>query len=900
MDPKPPDEPKGKDKGKGRPSQQRPFYEVPRDVITPAQIVSKAKQELEARSNRDKARGVRAQRPFTPRDDDRSLFGGGGASERPSSTVSIDTQLAEDLTFDFDRSRPPSTVSGTAADSGLSGVAGAYSSSYLSSGSYNKLPIDTNPSVGSSSHRPPSTSGTRRPISASTGRVRLEPLQTGDDTMTVTPPKSSRPPSGDVRRRHKVLTKPSPSQSDSTAPLELAAAARSGSCGDLKEASDKMVGGRRVHSGPKERTSTHCSQVSGLVRRDSSGPLEERGEGDGQVSQSREITSAGERSKLKGVDHIDSDVQSLVDILKTPDVTEAVICSTCSKIYEKLDSAHLLGCASTKRSHILKAVVGLLRERSNARVLLSLASLALAVRVSGKHLTAVCKIIFKVSKQGNNDQLFISTNVLELLYDTMTSIEYEHNREALLYCCGVIKNLAGNPSLSETLSRKYTLYTLATILAKVNKLVLDSSNGDEKLTQVLNQLTSALRKFASQTVFVSQFVSHSIIDELCVTSVACSSDYELMLNICSTLGKLTDHTPLCCTALSKHPSCYRSLLKLLTIYTHKKDLVLRIAFVLGNLADQDEECRLALFNEKDSILTLMNVFEHYMQLSLKDTSEVGSGSRKSLNDVLTRLIRVIANLSISEHVGTMLADDRRCVEYLLHILDVKDITEHEELMLTAMVAMNNLSFYNSPATVMEEKEIEASRCLMKLLLKDHKEGLAEVCRIYGNLTRSRRVRDFLAANTVLEIMVTLLDSGDQDLVYFCCGVLVNCMLDEDKRPVLKREGGISKLADVLKDFAMLDWSLAGLVCQVLWNYSTNIRSSNNTFGDADSHKLITLLTDYIDNAHLPPVDGSTEEMRSYLHDTWRMEFCSVAAQLRKRIKSNLSKLVELSAPSSDP
>ena len=46
--------------------------------------------------------------------------------------------------------------------------------------------------------------------------------------------------------------------------------------------------------------------------------------------------------------------------------------------------------------------------------------------------------------------------------------------------------------------------------------------------------------------------------------------------------------------------------------------------------------------------------------------------------------------------------------------------------------------------------------------------------------------------TVLEIMVTLLDSGDQELVYSCCGVLVNFMCDEDKRPVLKRENGISK------------------------------------------------------------------------------------------------------------
>lgn len=44
----------------------------------------------------------------------------------------------------------------------------------------------------------------------------------------------------------------------------------------------------------------------------------------------------------------------------------------------------------------------------------------------------------------------------------------------------------------------------------------------------------------------------------------------------------------------------------------------------------------------------------------------------------------------------------------------------------------------------------------------------------------------------MEIVVTLLDSGDPDLVYFCAGVLTNLMHDADKRPVLKRENGIAK------------------------------------------------------------------------------------------------------------
>ena len=41
-------------------------------------------------------------------------------------------------------------------------------------------------------------------------------------------------------------------------------------------------------------------------------------------------------------------------------------------------------------------------------------------------------------------------------------------------------------------------------------------------------------------------------------------------------------------------------------------------------------------------------------------------------------------------------------------------------------------------------------------------------------------------------MVTLLDGEDQELIYSCCGVLVNFMCDTDKRPILRRESGVSK------------------------------------------------------------------------------------------------------------
>ena len=46
-----------------------------------------------------------------------------------------------------------------------------------------------------------------------------------------------------------------------------------------------------------------------------------------------------------------------------------------------------------------------------------------------------------------------------------------------------------------------------------------------------------------------------------------------------------------------------------------------------------------------------------------------------------------------------------------------------------------------------------------------------------------------------EMMVVLLDSGKREVVFTACGVLINLMADEEKRPMLRREGGIRKYAN---------------------------------------------------------------------------------------------------------
>ena len=51
---------------------------------------------------------------------------------------------------------------------------------------------------------------------------------------------------------------------------------------------------------------------------------------------------------------------------------------------------------------------------------------------------------------------------------------------------------------------------------------------------------------------------------------------------------------------------------------------------------------------------------------------------------------------------------------------------------------------------------------------------------------------FLLYFTVDQLLITLLDSGDKEVVYIACGVLINFMVDEENRAILKSEGGITK------------------------------------------------------------------------------------------------------------
>lgn len=123
-----------------------------------------------------------------------------------------------------------------------------------------------------------------------------------------------------------------------------------------------------------------------------------------------------------------------------------------------------------------------------------------------------------------------------------------------------------------------------------------------------------------------------------------------------------------------------------------------MAFILGNLTSRHEEARLKYSTEKYSIDTLVNTLRvHLTATEVNGASAVNdqeAGSSNESEDVVIKLIRVVANLALNEQVGTALANRSDIVELLIEILDTKSLA-CEELVLDSIITINNLSFYDS-------------------------------------------------------------------------------------------------------------------------------------------------------------------------------------------------------------
>ncbi|KAI4905382.1 hypothetical protein NFI96_016365 [Prochilodus magdalenae] len=575
------------------------------------------------------------------------------------------------------------------------------------------------------------------------------------------------------------------------------------------------------------------------------------------------------------------------------------MCDACATLHDALAEKNMLGRRFKKRSSILRALFRLIDLRSD-QLNLTLAKLILALDVRGNNLLNICKLVFKISQSPSNDVLFQNSSVIDSLLSLLQCEQVHSSGEILLYTVGSLKLLSGNCALSRMLLAKDFIGVLLQLAQRLTQLATPNAPPDTDHTgqgqhviagHILVQLTAALRNMADLSESRSSFLSNCVFSTLCTVMDHHQDDQDICLNIARIFSKLSSYAG-CCYALAETLCCYRLFLDLLSKHSRKQDLVVRLLFTLGNLAARSNEARESLYEQEGAIDILLSLFQNYQPAAVAPNSlQDSQGPLHQNEDVLVKLIRVLANLSIHPAVGTVLAANTLCVQLLLEVMEVRSVEDSTELVVNASATINNLSYYQEENSVVRAQHTHISDLMLRLLLSSNMDAVLEATRVFGNLSQIKDVRLFIVKNKVHQFVVTLLDSKSPDVCFSACGVLMNLSVDPENRSKLSKEGAIPKLIDCLRDFGPQDWQLAGLVCQTLWNCIEE--------GEKQSmQELLEILCLYSDQTCLqwPPSD----DVREYQESCWELDFLPVAQKLKKRIQSHVTLLKPIDGPPEQP
>uniref|UniRef100_A0A6Q2YMV7 Armadillo repeat containing 2 n=1 Tax=Esox lucius TaxID=8010 RepID=A0A6Q2YMV7_ESOLU len=581
-----------------------------------------------------------------------------------------------------------------------------------------------------------------------------------------------------------------------------------------------------------------------------------------------------------------------------------LLCDACDRLHGALAEQGMLGRRCSRRSVLLRTLFRLI-DLDSAQLNLHLAKLTLALSVSGNNLLNICKLIFKISRSESNDILFQNNSIIDSLLNVLRLEDVFLSGEAVLYCVGTLKFLSGNIALLRLLLAKDFVAVATVLLQNFTCLCFFSLPHLLSLPPFSNlrlpQLTATLRNLADLSESRPLFVSHGTLTELCQVLRCYQGDQDVCTNVARVFSKLSSYTD-CCLALAQIPGCCSLFIEMLSKHQRKQDLVLRLLFTLGNLTSQSDETRELLFAARGCMSILLGLYRLYgrrreprepREPPAPHTPPVREPSDPSdpdplpmglqeTEDVLVKLVRVVANMSIHPTVGPALAANTQLVDYLLDTLEFRSIQESEELLVNVAATINNLSFYQEDGSVVRERGLTVAKLVLKLLLSSSTDAILEATRVFGNLSQSSEVRQFILCNKVHRFVVTLLDSKSPEVCFSACGVLTNLALDPSSRTTLTQEGTHTKLADCLRDFGPVDWQLAGLVCRTLWNITEDSGTKTKTeppcmLDHQEKEALQEVLTLYLEALQWTAGDAMSDFHRA----CWEMEFLPVAQRLRK-------------------
>ena len=548
------------------------------------------------------------------------------------------------------------------------------------------------------------------------------------------------------------------------------------------------------------------------------------------------------------------------------------------KLIDSFDSLYLLveklpTGKEEKRAELVSTLSKYL-DIGNATVIVKICSIILKVCSNGSHILQTCKILFKISKQEKYDKLFKDDKIIlplvHLLYQEFTTENYNISWEILLFAIGTLKNISYDSRNQKVLVKHNTVSLLSLLLSSaMRELKTGNMEKVNKQAQLLVQIMATLRNLAMRSSTFPQFLEYNVIDNIQILMSALMSHSEFIHNTTRVLSKLSlDET--CTVEMRNIHNLKTCLINVLREHRKHKPIVERLTFILGNITFQDYNAQEKF--EDSEVVFLLELLDLYTNEDERDKSE---NVKKETEDLLTKLIRLIANISMDETQGKLIAQSKQC-NRLLELVERKKVVQSEELILNALRCVTNLSFYSFllPESPLVVQKLKISSLLSPMLFHDNSDLVYEATRTFGNLSQDEQVREYMNKARIDEALVILIDHANIDIVFAVCGVLVNLASDSGgvHLALMRDSGAIEKLLDLLERSSV---SLALIILKIFHNICLNV-STDSVFSEDEIDHMDSLLTDIL-------TQGYDSEEMSEQDLTMVGDMVDVAQQLQQII-----------------
>ncbi len=475
--------------------------------------------------------------------------------------------------------------------------------------------------------------------------------------------------------------------------------------------------------------------------------------------------------------------------------------------------------------------------------------------------------------------------------------------ETMLNSYGALKLLSYNSDLLCLLCRS----GLVDLCVLHLKLLSEANTDTSKLVRnVVFQATFCLRNCLNDSGGLADFerlAGGRLLDQL-ATRFADSREIACNLaRIFSVLSQI-DHKGSARAATRKKQasaSTVQSIYLITSNHADKRELVVRSAFTLGNIAAAGNDGRLALASHPELGPFLLDLFTDYSKKFL----EKGNLERDNLlEDILVKTVRVFANLSVRPETGEEIATDEQLVSCLIDILhrlsefdeSLEEKTNDDSspgLLLSVISAVCNLSYY--PVVFYSDLFV----CVRDHMFSADPDIATEAVRAVGNLSRIKSIRQKVSEEKTFERLLRAVATSESDEFKFAAfGIFVNVVTDPGPKVAFVSKGGLgicwAALDNILKSSPPpRNYSLATIICQLLWNVFTELRADKMDIDDDVTElEQVLIHLNYLEKPEIESLDlleEEEEEEKGAEDPKTASSFTSISLQLLNKMATALEK-----------